>query len=251
MVKNRIIRGKIVFLFLSACFFFVSCGAGNQMNIKKREVQIPERFSQTKASVSPTMPPKAPDFVSATEDISPIKTRIVDIVARKTPLRDVLHVIANATSLNLVMEKDVDPETEVNLTLKNVTAQYALNTIFTSVDYFYKVEDNLLIVKAVETKSFELGHPPMTQTYAIDVGGDMLGGAMNINPTGGGGGGSGTTSVKGNVTQSIKSDETAFKFWDAVDKSLETIMNIKAGETGGGTGQAQSLPSTDSPAPYT
>ncbi len=235
------IKGKIFFLFLSACSFFVSCSVAQQMNIKNREVKIPERFSQEKAPVSPALPPKAPDFVSATEDISPIKTRIVDIVARKTPLRDVLHVIANATSLNLVMEKDVDPEAEVNLTLKNVTAQYALNTIFTSVDYFYKVEDNLLIVKAVDTKSFELGHPPMTQTYSVDVGGDMLGGAMNINPTGGGGGGSSTSSVKGNVTQSIKSDETAFKFWDAVEKSLETIMNVKAGETGGSAGVAQSF----------
>jgi MSHA type pilus biogenesis protein MshL len=208
------------------------------MNIKRNEVKIPEEFKQTsphaQAVTRPAPePPKAPDFVPATEDVSPIKTRIVDITARKTPLRDVLHVIAEATSLNLVMEKGVDPETEVNLTLKNVTAEYALNTIFSAVDYFYKVEENLLIVKASDTKAFELGHPAMTQAYTVDVGGDILGGAMDINPSGSGSGGS-STAMKGNITQSIKGDDIAFKFWDAVEKSVQTIL----GGQSGGSAQA-------------
>jgi len=173
------------------------------------------------------------------EDLSPLKTRIVDIAARKTPLRDVLHVIAEATSLNLVMESGVDPETEVNLTLKNVTAENALNTIFTAVDYFYKVQENLLVVKAVDTKMFELGHPAMTQAYGVDVGGDIFGGVMNIAPggtSGGGGGGGGSTSIKGSVTQNIKSDETAFKFWDAIERSIENILGARAGAAGAGAG---------------
>ena len=173
------------------------------------------------------------------EDVSPIKTRIVDIAARKTPLRDVLYVIANATSLNLVMEKGVDPETEVNVTLKNVTAEFALNTIFSAVDYFYKVEENLLVVKAFDTKIFELGHPPITQSYEVDVGGDILGGAMSINPSGSGGGGGGESSaIKGNISQKVKSDDTAFKFWDAVEKSLGHLLGQQTTGTGqGGSGQ--------------
>lgn len=208
------------------------------MNIKKREIQIPEQFAEKKAVQPVVPPPKVPEFIPARENTSPLKTRIVDIVARKTPLRDVLHVISGAINLNVVMEKGVDPETEVNLTLKNVSAQYALNTIFSSIDYFYKIEDNLLVVKSVDTKVFELGHPPMTQAYSVDVGGDMLGGAMNVNPTGSGSGGSASTSVKGSVTQSIKSDETAFKFWDSLEKSLQTILGLQEGQ-----GQAGSMQS--------
>ena len=244
MVKNRIEKTAFL-LCVIICFVFVSCNT-SQMNIKRNEVKIPEEFKQTiphpQTVTRPAPePPKAPDFVPATEDVSPIKTRIVDITARKTPLRDVLHVIAEATSLNLVMEKGVDPETEVNLTLKNVTAEYALNTIFSAVDYFYKVEENLLVVKASDTKAFELGHPAMTQSYAVDVGGDILGGAMDINPSGSGGGGGGSnTAMKGNITQSIKGDDVAFKFWDAVEKSVQTILS---GQSGGSaqTGPEQSV----------
>jgi MSHA type pilus biogenesis protein MshL len=176
--------------------------------------------------------------VPVAEDVSPIKTRIVDITARKTPLRDVLHVVAAATSLNLVMEKGVDPETEVNLTLQNVTAEFALNTVFAAVDYFYKVEENLLMVKAFDTKIFELGHPPITQAYEVDVGGDILGGAMSINPSGSNGGGGGAASaIKGNISQSVKSDDTAFKFWDAVEKSLVNLLGQQTTSTSGGSGQ--------------
>jgi MSHA type pilus biogenesis protein MshL len=226
MVENRI-KVNTFLLFFGICFIFMSCST-NPLNTKK-EVKIPEEFRQITpypkaANQPPPAPPKAPDFVPVAEDVSPLKTRIVDISARKTPLRDVLHVIADATSLNLVMEKGVDPETEVNVTLKNVTAEFALNTVFAAVDYFYKIEENLLVVKAFDTKAFELGHPPITQSYEVDVGGDILGGAMSINPSGSSGGGGGSTAMKGNISQSVKSDDTAFKFWDAVDKSLGSLL---------------------------
>lgn len=232
MVNNKITKIGI-FVCFCICCALLSCGL-SKPGIK-REVKIPEEFKQTRMERPSPTPPKTPEFVPVAEDLSPLKTRIVDVAARKTPLRDVLHVIAEATSLNLVMEQGVNPETEVNLTLKNVTAENALNTIFAAVDYFYKVQENLLIVKAVDTRMFELGHPAMTQTYGVDVGGDIFGGAMNITPTGSGsGGGSGSTSIKGSVTQNIKSDETAFKFWDSIEKSIDSILGTQAGGAGVG-----------------
>ncbi|MFN3479873.1 MAG: hypothetical protein ACK415_05760, partial [Thermodesulfovibrionales bacterium] len=100
-----------------------------------------------------------PEFVPVSEELSPLKTRIVSVSARATPLRDVLHVIAESVGLNLVMEKGVNPEIPITLTLRNINAEDALNTILTSVDYFYSIKDNMLIVKAMDTKIFELGQP--------------------------------------------------------------------------------------------
>jgi len=202
----------------------------------KREVQIPPEVREPAAQIQPlSEPPRTPEFFPATEEISPLRTKIVDIAARNTPLRDVLYVIAEATSLNLVMEKDVSPEVPITITLKNVSAEDALNTIFSSVDYFFTVRDNLLIVKAMDTRFFELGHPAIVQTYSVDVGGDILGGTS-------GGTSSGSTSssssastisntaasassnIKGSVTQSSKGDSTAFNFWDAIEKSISIIL---------------------------
>lgn len=193
----------------------------------KREIRIPEEVREVKPEKPAPSEPKIPEFIPVTEDISPVKTRIVDIVARNTPLRDVLHVIAEATGLNLVMEKGVAAETPVTLTLKNVSAEDALNTIFSSVDYFYTIKDNMLIVKAVDTKIFELGHPAIVQAYNVDVGGDILGGATGSLTTGGTTAG-GTTTIKGNITQTSKSDATAFNFWDAIEKSISSILGTTA-----------------------
>lgn len=249
MDKYRIKRGAMVpVLFCLACVFLVcSCSPSIKEQVSiKNEVQIPDRFKEKKEDKAPPAPPpKTPDFVPATVDVSPLKTRIVDIVARKTPLRDILYAISNATSLNLVMEKGVDPDTEVNMTLRNVTAEQALNTVFASVDYFYRIQDNLLVVSAVATRTFELGHPAMTQKYEVDVGGDILGGAMNITTSGsggsggGGGGGSGqATNIKGNVSQKIKSDDAAFNFWDSVEKSLASLLEQTAAQQAAGQGAA-------------
>lgn len=204
-------------LFVSSCSF----------TDIKREIRIPEEVREIKPDRPALSEPKIPEFIPVTEDISPVKTRIVDIVARNTPLRDVLHVIAEATGLNLVMEKGVAAETPVTLTLKNVTAEDALNTIFTSVDYFYAVKDNMLLVKAVDTRIFELGHPAIVQTYNVDVGGDILGGATGSATTGGVTTG-GATTIKGNITQTSKSDTTAFNFWDAIEKSISSILGTAA-----------------------
>ena len=233
MVKDRIGKRTMpaVFLCLACVFLICSCSPSikSQVGIDS-EIRIPDKFKEKKEEKPPVAaPPKTPDFVPATVDVSPLKTRIVDIVARKTPLRDILYAVANATSLNLVMEKGVDPETEVNMTLRNVTAEQALNTVFASVDYFYRIQDNLLVVSAVATKVFELGHPAVTQKYNVEVGGDILGSGQSISAggsgsSGGGGSGGGATTIKGNVVQTLKSDDSAFNFWDAVDKSITSIL---------------------------
>jgi MSHA type pilus biogenesis protein MshL len=206
-----------------------------------RDIQAPKEFQQTK-SESPR-PPKTPEFSPVAEDITPLKTRIVTIAARNTPLRDVLHAISQAASLNLVLERGVDPEAKVNLTLTNVTAEYALNTVFSSVDYFYTVKENMLVVKALDTRMFELGHPALEQKYTIDVGGDILAGATSGGAGSSGGGGASGTGVKGNITQNTKGDDIAFKFWDAIERSISNLLSISpsAGSTESGGTSSQSF----------
>ena len=197
----------------------------------KREVQIPEEYKEVKAEQPPSEL-KIPEFTPITEDISPLKVRIVDIVARSTPLRDVLHVVAEATSLNLVMDKWVNPETPITLTLKNISAEEALNIIFSSVDYFYAVKDNILFVKAVDSRIFELGHPAIVQNYESAVGGDILGGALG----GTTGGTSGGSNIRGNIIQNTKSDTVAFNFWEAIENSIVSILGITGEQATGAAG---------------
>jgi MSHA type pilus biogenesis protein MshL len=208
-------------------FFVAACSSYTV----KKEIEIPTETRQANIVPPKQVEIRTPEFVPVTEDVSPLRTRIVDVVARNTPLRDVLHVIAEATNLNLVMEKGVAPETQVTISLRNVTAEDALRTVLSSVDYFYAVKDTMLFVKAYDTKVFEVGIPPLVQSYNAEVGGNIFGGVTgNIAPASTGGGGSGastgsaTTEIKGTISQTLKSDEASYKFWDSVENSIAGLL---------------------------
>lgn len=227
MARNSLIlnmRKLFILGMLPLLLILGACSHTRNMTDIRREVQIPQESVVQKPATVPT-PPAAPDFVPVTEEIHPLKTRIVDITARNTPLRDVLHVIARSTGLNLVMEKGVNPEIPITLTLKNIGAEEALSAIFSSVDYFYSVKDNILVVKAVETRVFELGHPVTNQTYSIEVGGDILGAATS----GTTGGGSTGDTLKGKIEQTIKGDDEALKFWASIESNLKNLLTPATG----------------------
>lgn len=216
-IKNTGLKGCLYcFLLILACsVLFNGCTAPKLTAPKaKRKVLIPKKVKKVKLRQVPKL--ETPDFVPVTEDLSPLKTRIVNISARSTPLRDVLHVIAEASALNLVMERGVDPDAPMTLTLKNISVEDALTTIFAAVDYFYTVKNNMLIIKAVDTKIFEIGHPAISQTYNVRVGGDILGGAVTLDRA--------RSGIRGTVTQSIKGDTTALDFWTAMEQSITTIV---------------------------
>lgn len=212
----------LILAILSALMW--SCAYKNNLLEIKKEIQIPQAaLEPVKAA---PVPVKTPDFVPVREELSPLRTKIVDVAARNTPLRDVLYVITEATGLNLVMDKDVNSEIPITLNLKNVTAEDALNKIFASVDYFHAVRENVLYVKATETRIFELGHPPVVQSYSTDLGGDILGAAVN-------GKSGGDSSLKGSIVQKTESDKNAYNFWDVIEKSLEKITGTAEGATAG------------------
>lgn len=54
----------------------------------------------------------------------------VSVNARQTPLRDILLVLCRDAGLNLIIEKDVDPNVPVTLVLSNVTLKDALDAVF-------------------------------------------------------------------------------------------------------------------------
>jgi MSHA type pilus biogenesis protein MshL len=218
---------KYLFLVVAA-IFLMSCASTQVAGISKNKPDADfikqESQAETKtqgAIMSGISAPEIPEFMPVQEGLSPLETKTVSIAARNTPLREVLYIVAETANLNLVMGRDVDPELPVTMTVKDISVDNALDIIFDSVNYFYSVKDNILTVKAVETEIFELGQPNIVQEYKIDVGGDILGGT--------GSGSAGANSVSGAVGMKSSSDEASFKFWDAMEKTLHTLLTVNSG----------------------
>lgn len=209
-------------LFLSACATVPTKNnlqAENSMlsDIKETESKkgAGDKFNQDAARKG------TPDFVPVSEELSPLKTRVISISGSE-PLKNVMRLIAGAAGLNLIIEKGVDPNTMVTLTLTNVSAEDALKIIFSSVDYFYSIRENMLFVKAVETRMFEFGHPGITNNFSIDVGGDITGSAS---ASGQGGGSQASTSagLRGSVSQKVLKEPV--NLWDSIEKTIASLIS--------------------------
>lgn len=229
-MKDLRVKIKNAFYFLSSVFcllFLDSCAIAQYAKSLDNKIEILQKKEATKVEVHGVKPSNivsyTPELIPFKEDISPIDTKSVSISARNTPLRDVLYTIAEAVNINLVMERGVNPETPITMTLNNITAAEALKIISDSVGYFYSIKDNILIIKAMETKIFEISHPAVVHEYQTDVGGDILGGASD----------GGQSSIKGNVSIKSSADKVSFQFWDALEDSLKNILssNKEAGFT--------------------
>jgi MSHA type pilus biogenesis protein MshL len=212
-------------IFLSLFLFIFSC---NSTNIKS-DIQIPKIDLPKKETVVQTQKPK-PDYRIENEVINPLKIKKISINVRNAPLRDVLFVIAKDAGLNLIFDKDVDPEIPITLIIRDVTLQDALDSVISSTDYFYKIERNMLKISATDTRIFHLNIIPLHQTYSTEVGGDILGGVTGqLTSSGGGasGGGATSTELKGNVSKTEKSDDSAYKFWDSIENALSSILGVQ------------------------
>jgi MSHA type pilus biogenesis protein MshL len=224
--------------------------------------QAPETFitrnlEEMKSLAPRPVEPATPEYSPSSEDISPLKVKRVTITARNTPLGDVLHVIAEASGLNLMISRDVHLELPVTLTLRSVTCESALLAIFSTLDYSYGIRDNMLLVEATTTRIFELGHPALIQGYSLDIGGDILGGALAATASGSSSttsttsssttGSSGSSNIKGSVQQTARSDTRAFDFWSSLERSLNDMLRSTAGSEESAT--LTSPPQGGNPAP--
>ncbi len=217
MANHRIIntaaKSLSYILMLVTMAVLASCSA-NRQAAKSDEHLIKDSIPRSPEwKVEPKTPQgeqQPPAFVSMTEEIVPLKTRIVDIVVRNSTLGDVLHIIANATGLNLLVDKDVALDQPMTLSLRNASAEDALKAIFSSADCFYTITNNVLKVESTGTRIFELGHPALTNTYAVNVGGNISGSGMS-----------------GAISSSSTADPKAQDFWGTMETSLAGIMDKK------------------------
>ncbi|MEI6704019.1 MAG: pilus (MSHA type) biogenesis protein MshL, partial [Deltaproteobacteria bacterium] len=159
-------------------------------------------------------------------------TKIVNIVVRNSSLGDVLHVMAEASGLNLLIDKDVALDQSVTISLRNTLAEDALKTIFSNLDCFYTIENNVLKVEAMGTRIFELGHPALANTYSMNIGGNISGSGMS-----------------GAITSSSTADAKAQDFWGSLEKTLENILGKPESQPATTPKAADAkVPSTNQPA---
>ncbi len=122
--------------------------------------------------------------------IEPIK-RDIDILnfervtfhARKIGYKNAISQILGAKSIGVAfsgaLDKYVDKQTTVNLSLIDVTLREALNTITGIVGVSWQRRDNLIWITPFKTKLYDIGFLGVVRSSSATLGGDVLGGGSS------------------------------------------------------------------------
>jgi MSHA type pilus biogenesis protein MshL len=145
------------------------------------------------------------------------------------PLRDIMKRLAVLKGMNISWASDVDQNALVDVDINaNDDFNEAIGHLLRQINYFHEAKGNTLVIKNKETRQFRIGMPFISQTYATDTGGDVLGGNKD------------TTSFKGKINLtasgspvgtnvgSTKDDstKTQFDIWANIEANLKVILDI-------------------------
>jgi len=100
----------------------------------------------------------------------------IDLYLYDSTLRDIVHTLARAANMNVLLDDQVDGETKLSVNFKETTAKDALDKLCRLTGYYYEVEGDTLLIKGTMTRYYELGFPRITSNPTITINGDVFSG---------------------------------------------------------------------------
>ncbi len=161
----------------------------------------------------PGPPPFAHKMAPGTRDLD-LPPNLYSLTLNGVPLSSAIGALMQAAPLNLSVESGVDLSRRVTVHLNQATFEDALDMIVTSgAGYAWSVEGDVLFIRTVMERIYELDYLDMPGETEIEVGGDML--ASSVEDSG----------VSGNyVLKSSKSEEKS-DAWTAIEETLATLKS--------------------------
>ena len=153
---------------------------GETSEIKKAEQEIQAFKDSYKTSAVPAMilPP-------VYQEISVFDDQKITFSAQRANFESVMYSISNLSGLNLIIDKDVDKNIPITISVKDASLEDALDVIMDISGCFYVLKGNILHVKQFAQKSFMIPYIHSTTSFTTDLGGDMLSSASSGGSSGG------------------------------------------------------------------
>ncbi|MEA1923207.1 MAG: hypothetical protein U9N63_11195 [Pseudomonadota bacterium] len=148
----------------------------------------------------------------------PFEKMLFSLSTRGAPLEGVLFGLAREAGLNLVIGKGVDRGFPISVEFNELSLRQALTLMLESCENFYTIKDNILSVKAFETRIFYFDYSLVSNTGESE--GD----------SGGNSGPGGSTGGSGGFEISTESSEEYLQVWETIEKALGGGSGDSGGE---------------------
>jgi MSHA type pilus biogenesis protein MshL len=147
--------------------------------------------------------------------------RLYSLFFQQAPLLQVVQSLIKEGALSLTVERDVDVERPITVTLNDVPLAGALEMVVAgAAGYAWRIENHTLIVSRFAERIYYLDHPNLPGETLVEVGGDML--ASSVEQAGVAGSFAVKTERKGDNGDMWQGIESALKGL----KSKEGILQV-------------------------
>ncbi len=131
----------------------------------------------------------------------------------KVPLHTIIRRLAELKHMNVSWSSDVDQNARVSVDIKSDDDFWAaIDNVLRQLDYFFKYENNTIIIKYKDTRRFYVTTPFVTGSYQTSAGGDFLGS-------------SGAVDNYHGMLQ-LDHNDAEIDLWQTIDANLASILQL-------------------------
>ncbi len=163
-----VLRSILTFLLAIS---LVSCATVEE---KKQAAVIMPDFSKAQP-IKPLAPPPPPVISKPVIDNDPLENTYVSVDAVEQSLSSVLYMIAAESGLNLIIGPEVNVSKPFTLTVRNMPAREALDSVCENAGVAYTISGSTLKVSAYVAKTYKIPYTTVNADQTSTIGGNIFG----------------------------------------------------------------------------
>ena len=210
----------IFMLFMSGCATDIASPPKKKkdsIEVASKTIKGFQESQQPKNSVAPQMilPP-------VYEDVSVFDGQSITFSAENANLHQVLYSISKIAGLNLIIDKDVENNIPVTLSVRDANLKDVLDIVMQMSGCYYVLNGNILHVKEYMRKQFNIAYVHSNSNFSTELGGDTLSTATSGDSSGGSSSGEG---ISGKYTLNYESPKKMNNFYDELEKNIQNLLS--------------------------
>ena len=138
----------------------------------------------------------------------------ISFSATSAPLIKLLFIITKKGGLNLIIDKDVNMDQNITINLVEAPLLDAIKLAVDTAGYYYQIQGNILRIKKLMTKTFEIPFINIKPQTSYEIGGDMLGST-----------GENELDIKGEFIIKNETESKNLDYYKQLDLSIKNILS--------------------------
>jgi len=160
---------------------------------------------------------------SVYKEVSVFDEQSITFSAENANLYKVLYSISKIAGLNLIIDRDVENNIPVTLSVKDANLEDVLNIIMQMSGCYYKLEGNILHVKEYMRKQFSVAYVHANSSSSTNLGGDILSSATSGGSSGTGS--SGGQGISGKYSLQYETPKDINDFYKNLDDNIKLLLS--------------------------